>query len=153
MHLSQCTWLTSRKNENVMKNGFKTIGDGKLPVIVLFCQFFLIPSFTVLSRKLEGVCLLQHYRHLLNAKVKNVLFFVTRFDLTSLLNGTDEYQNQQIWQTSLVWRLSNKECSYSVSRFRFKKLGYRDMLMLCEESKVTVQTEVSVSAALTFDCT
>ena len=37
MHLSQCTWLTSRKNENVMKNGFKTIGDGKLPVIVLFC--------------------------------------------------------------------------------------------------------------------
>ena len=37
MHLSQCTWLTSRKNENVMKNGFKTIGDGKLRVIVLFC--------------------------------------------------------------------------------------------------------------------
>ena len=33
MHLSQCTWLTY---EIVMKNGFKTIGDGKLPVIVLF---------------------------------------------------------------------------------------------------------------------
>lgn len=46
MHLSQCTWLTSRKNENVMKNGFKTIGDGKLlcnrSILLVFpyCKFY-----------------------------------------------------------------------------------------------------------------